>query len=179
MNSLSRPLAGICMLLAFTACNTKTSHVDSCGDGFVDPGEECDSGVGDQTCGNLGFYNPIGTLTCTSTCQLDVSDCGGRCGDGEVNADEGEDCDGINLSGNSCQSLGFGGGTLACLPDCSFDVTGCASICGNGFLEGDEACDDGQSADGDGCSAACAIEDGWECTPGHSVAGKRRGFPSE
>jgi cysteine-rich repeat protein len=32
--------------------------------------------------------------------------------------------------------------------------------CGNGVREGDEACDDGNTADGDCCSAACAVEAG-------------------
>lgn len=31
--------------------------------------------------------------------------------------------------------------------------------CGNGILESDEACDDGNIDDGDGCSAACALDD--------------------
>ena len=32
------------------------------------------------------------------------------------------------------------------------------AICGNGGLEADEACDDGNTTDGDGCSAACWVE---------------------
>jgi cysteine-rich repeat protein len=36
--------------------------------------------------------------------------------------------------------------------------------CGDGVLEGGEACDDGNGASGDGCSAACAIETGWSCS---------------
>ncbi|NUP05869.1 MAG: DUF4215 domain-containing protein [Polyangiaceae bacterium] len=36
--------------------------------------------------------------------------------------------------------------------------------CGNGALEADEACDDGNSADNDGCSASCAVETGYDCT---------------
>ena len=38
----------------------------------------------------------------------------------------GELCDGTNLFGRDCHTLGFGGsGTLACCPDCSFDTSGC------------------------------------------------------
>ena len=36
-------------------------------------------------------------------------------------------------------------------------------VCGDGFRVGSEACDDGNAEDGDGCSAACAVEDGWKC----------------
>ena len=39
------------------------------------------------------------------------------------------------------------------------------AVCGNGILE-DEACDDGNTNDGDGCSATCTTEDGWDCTDG-------------
>ena len=35
------------------------------------------------------------------------------------------------------------------------------AACGNGVLEGTEVCDDGNNTDGDGCSAACAIEPTW------------------
>src|SRR5690625_2059201 len=37
-------------------------------------------------------------------------------------------------------------------------------VCGNGILEEGEACDDGNTASGDGCSSTCQIEDGWDCT---------------
>jgi cysteine-rich repeat protein len=40
-----------------------------------------------------------------------------------------------------------------CLPDCSFNV------CGDTFVGPAEGCDDGNVADGDGCSALCLIED--------------------
>lgn len=36
--------------------------------------------------------------------------------------------------------------------------------CGNGVVQGAEECDDGDVTDGDGCSASCVIEEGWECT---------------
>jgi len=40
-------------------------------------------------------------------------------------------------------------------------LNGCAAAtCGNGVVDGSEACDDGNRIDGDGCSAACALEPG-------------------
>jgi cysteine-rich repeat protein len=45
------------------------------------------------------------------------------------------------------------------------DVT-CVStiVCGDGMVQGTETCDDGNTTDGDGCSAVCAPESGWSCT---------------
>lgn len=42
-------------------------------------------------------------------------------------------------------------------------VIAASAVCGNGAVESGEACDDGNTADGDGCSAACAVESGWSC----------------
>ena len=40
----------------------------------------------------------------------------------------------------------------------------CKPVCGDGTLDPGEQCDDGNAADGDGCSAVCILEPG-ECTP--------------
>jgi hypothetical protein len=50
------------------------------------------------------------------------------CGDGTIGA--GENCEGSNLGGATCQSLGFESGALACGPDCQFDTSGCMCIAG-------------------------------------------------
>jgi len=41
--------------------------------------------------------------------------------------------------------------------------TGPTDICGDGRRTADEACDDGNTAAGDGCSASCDLEAGWTC----------------
>jgi len=46
-------------------------------------------------------------------------------------------------------------------PDCRGGA--CTSVCGDGIVLG-EACDDGNAAGGDGCSAGCQLEAGWTCT---------------
>ena len=40
---------------------------------------------------------------------------------------------------------------------------GRSDFCGNGVKDSGEACDDGAAIAGDGCSAACQIETGWQC----------------
>jgi FG-GAP-like repeat len=86
------------------------------------------------------------------------------CGDGIINNAEGEDCEGSDLDGKSCQSLGFDTGALVCGADCKFITTQCIKRCGNGVI------DTGESCDGDAgitpcatfgyrsCSAACQLE---------------------
>lgn len=65
---------------------------------------------------------------------------------GNLWVDEGEDCD-------------EGGITATCDGDCTFPA------CGDGYANPlvSEQCDDGNTADGDGCSALCQAEDGWDC----------------
>jgi cysteine-rich repeat protein len=70
---------------------------------------------------------------------LDLYPClAGSCGDGIV--DVGEECDPLFPVDQSCN------------PDCTLVV------CGDGDVEGDEECDDGNTSDGDGCSALCTDE---------------------
>jgi hypothetical protein len=57
---------------------------------------------------------------------------------------ETESCDGKDLGGQTCSSLGFYGQTtgLTCAVGCTFDTSGCAGRCGDGQINGpDEQCD--------------------------------------
>jgi len=58
--------------------------------------------------------------------------------------EEGEICDGADLGGLTCQSLGFYGGVLACTSVCRLDNRDCllSGFCGDGKIQTDfEACD--------------------------------------
>lgn len=77
------------------------------------------------------------------------------CGNGFI--DPGEECDGADLDGATCESLGQGTGTLECSSICRFNLSSCIE-CGNGIVEGAEQCDDGNTSDGDGCSSTCTLE---------------------
>lgn len=47
------------------------------------------------------------------------------------------------------------------------------SVCGNGIIESPpEVCDDGNTANGDGCSSICAVQSGWTCNGEPSVCGE-------
>ncbi len=144
----------VLLLITAFSCKTQVKVTDRCGDGFIDPGEECDgSELPAADCAALGYYEN-GTLRCSSDCTLDVSGCrGGRCGDGVIQSVQGERCEGTNLAGESCETLGLVGGTLACAADCRFDISGCIgqAICGDGIITSPiEQCD-GTNLDGETC----------------------------
>jgi len=133
-----------CMLDA-TSCK----FYGRCGDGQVQRvfGEECDGGNLDGvTCRTLGFHSDL-TPLCTRGCLLDLSPCEdvGRCGDGVLQEDDGEQCDGTLTAEQTCAALGYHGGTLACDGECLFDLSGCAAVgrCGDGVVQAvhGEVCD--------------------------------------
>ena len=55
------------------------------------------------------------------SCQCFVA--ASQCGNGSLESNE--ECDGLSLAGQDCESLGFFGGTLGCTDTCSFDFTSC------------------------------------------------------
>ncbi|MDY0004154.1 MAG: DUF4215 domain-containing protein, partial [Polyangia bacterium] len=141
-----------------------------CGNSQIDPGESCDgANLNGQSCLTQGY--PGGDLGCTASCAFDFSQCTPPyCGDGLVTVSSGEQCDGGNLNGQDCQSLGFAGGSLGCLGNCTFDTSSClVSICPNGIREGAEQCDGadfggddcgdyGFSAGSLSCTASCTVD---------------------
>lgn len=102
-------------------------------------GSQCMSGV----CTAQACAAPACNDTVKNGTETDV-DCGGSCS-GCAN---GKVCN-VN---NDCTST-----------VCSMNVC-VASVCGDSRVTGMETCDDTGTADGDGCSATCAVEAGWECT---------------
>jgi hypothetical protein len=138
--SMKTLLVAVSMIpaLLFGACDTKTKPVGSCGDGILDPGELCDgSQLSASSCAELGYYEQTGTLRCNAGCSFDLSVCaGGRCGDGTLQSDHGEACDGANLDRQTCVTLGFsqGSGALGCTEACRFDESACVPKASNAEL---------------------------------------------
>jgi cysteine-rich repeat protein len=58
--------------------------------------------------------------------------------------------------------VGAGGGTSTSAS--SSGTGGKVVACGDGEIANTESCDDGNTADGDGCNAKCELEMGWDCT---------------
>ena len=106
-------------------CTFFTEACSTCGNGQIEGTEACDGDdFGGTTCAELGFDG--GSLACSGDCSTIVdSGCmqAPTCGNGVI--DPGEGCDGANLNGQTCQSLGYDGGTLTCTAGCQLDTNGC------------------------------------------------------
>jgi len=139
-------------------CSADCRSDETCGNGYVDfvVGERCDAGnLGGGTCASLG-YSGGGTVACDVYCQFDESDCDSICGNDEREPDEA--CDGVDLEGETCESLSLGAGVLECRSDCRhFDTSGCdiQAVCGNGSIEFPEVCD-GNNVGGMTCEVRTA-----------------------
>lgn len=161
-------------------CLWNPSGADTCGDGNLNPGEQCDAAPP--------------APGCSESCQLTGALGGGSvCGNGAIG--DGEACDdGNRRNGDGCSSdcLHEGSGTVtsvcgngtfeagescekvapylpwphaACNPSTCLKTgtSACAapateSCCGNGTLDTGEECDTGTGLPGNGCSARCLLE---------------------
>lgn len=97
-----------------TAPGTSTSTTDP-STGTTDPST--------GTTGSTGTTEPVSS---SSTGTTDDSTTGPVCGDGVIDA--GEVCDGADLDGATCMSLGFLQGQLACDATCQLDTSGCMGM---------------------------------------------------
>jgi cysteine-rich repeat protein len=125
---------------------------DTCGNGTVDAGEECDDGGDSATCDadctkrscGDGYKNSVAGELCDwgepGPCDRDCTPV--VCGDGYWNQSL-EECDDGNTTddGNGCST------------QCTLNK------CGDGKIQGPwEQCDDGNTTSGDGCSSRCQVE---------------------
>lgn len=97
------------------ACDRGACIGSTCGDGVRTGREQCDGSVGAATCGDFRTY--YGELTCNASCLLDASACYGTCGDGLIQDDQGEVCDGATPV-LGCAQLGYDYGHIACTTRC-------------------------------------------------------------
>ena len=136
----------------FSSCKPVT-----CGNGQLDDNEACDGPLlGGATC-QSETQLPSGTVECTSSCTLDLTDCH-RCGDGILQGNE--LCDGLALGQASCATaVQHAHGELRCSATCdALDVSGCHT-CGNHNLEGPEECDGPALGDAT-CQSAAGLPEG-------------------
>ncbi len=119
-------------LICDAMCSILTEGCRSCGDDTLAASELCDGAdLAGETCESQGFGS--GVLACGADCTAyDTSGCAPlpSCGDGMRNG--AEQCDGADLGGASCSSLGFDAGSLSCNPGaCTHNTSNCEFLnCG-------------------------------------------------
>ena len=136
-----------------------------CGDGMI---------IGNETCDDGNYWAYDGCRGCQVECGWDCSggECAGICGDGMRKG--AEECDDGNTeSGDGCSrycmvEAGFTCGGAWSYWECGGPGDTCVGGCGDGTRPAGSSkeCDDGNLVGGDGCSASCQIECGWECAGG-------------
>jgi len=157
-------LAGPAQSGTLMTTGSKSWIDDTCGNGTVGPGEQCDDG------------NSINTDACTNACQ------NARCGDGIIGP--GEQCDDGNLSNtdactNACQSARCGDSFTQAGEQCDDgnqnNTDGCSNSChlascGDGITQpgSGEQCDDANQVPDDGCTNSCRLP---ECGDGITQPG--------
>jgi cysteine-rich repeat protein len=133
----------ICANEALTLC----ACCGPCGNGVIDPGEQCDDGnavegdgcshcfIDGQSC-DCCFADPGGATGCNDpACQNTVCSVDAFC---------------CSVAWDSiCAGEAFS--LCAC-------CQGGGSVCGNGVIESGEQCDDANTVSGDGCSGTCQTE---------------------
>jgi cysteine-rich repeat protein len=155
-----RALAASVAVIVLHACAAPSTEVP-CGNGRLDPGEECDDGNRNNDDG------------CTVLCRASA------CGDGLTDHTR-EQCDDRNtVSGDGCdahcmrEGAVCGNGTIEgalswreqCDDGNTVNGDGCSAncftetgVCGDGIQQYNEECDDGNRTPGDGCNANCRLE---------------------
>lgn len=86
---------------------------------------ESAGGLNCPTTGDRASIQGVVTAHSATVAALLSGSGGPVCGDDAINV-AGEQCDGSDLGGATCASLGLLGGTLACSGSCTLDASGCA-----------------------------------------------------
>ncbi len=134
-----------------TDTSSTTGPMGVCGDGVIDPEEECDDGPGNGD-----------NATCHTDCRIDV------CGDSQVGpgegCDNGPDNGDMNACTSQCVAAVCGDGLMGPGEGCDDgnmeDADECTNVCalatcGDGIASMSEACDDGNMDDTDMCTSSC------------------------
>ncbi|MEZ4294614.1 MAG: hypothetical protein R3B70_06535 [Polyangiaceae bacterium] len=155
-------LSAVLAATSLLGCATQTTTTGTGGAGgtggsggtttTTDPGGAGGTGGAEGGTGGMGGTGG-GTTTSTSSTTEDL------CGNGVK--DDGEQCDGKDLGGKTCASIGFSGGQLQCNSFCAIVASGCTppENCNNAEDDDQDGlfdCLDPDCADKPTCTDSCA-----------------------
>jgi cysteine-rich repeat protein len=163
--------------------NGQVETGEQCDDGNTVDGDGCSANCTTEQspsqqcpyqCCSSCYGSEIPNYSCTGTSNKCCDQCAPVCGNGQVEMSEQCD-DGNTVDGDGCLANCTTETPNYCMGQCctacyGIAVSGtcpgtgqvccdqCAPVCGNGQTEMGEQCDDGNTVDGDGCSANCTTE---------------------
>jgi cysteine-rich repeat protein len=144
-----------------TAGNTICSP--RCGNGVRSGLEQCDDNntISGDGCSSACIVEPGWNCSRGSNgLSLCLTVCGDGYRQGKEQCDDGNQFSSDGCNANCVVEVGW----LCLSPSNSSHKDVCqASRCGDGMRTGAEQCDDNNIIDGDGCSAVCTLELGWQC----------------
>ena len=152
-NFLLRPClrsALVFMVLALSIRWIGQAQAATCGNGLIEPAEECDDNNGRSNDG------------CSSACVLEAGFCQG--GTGMVSDPSFYSCDSASecANGQSCSQEECTPSHCSCAAGrgwfCNLECRGRCTGCGDRVVSGGEQCDDGNGLNNDGCSSVCRLE---------------------
>ena len=112
-------------------------------------------GLDSEACRQEQTLDILGKLDAIDTCIGNVMVDGGT---GRAVPDLGEPCDVCIGGSGAIDKKCVKGCFQRVLDELSDGIVGDIPVCGDGILQGGEFCDDGNTTDGDGCSALCGLE---------------------
>jgi hypothetical protein len=133
------------VLLVLAGSGCKQTQTSVCADGSRCPTDMVCAPEGGcafsnqiEACFELSAGERCNVAGAPGVCTQGV--CASGCGDAFVNTEAGEDCEGTDFQGLTCQGLGFYEGDLGCT-NCAVDESQCTGFCGDNQANGPEACD--------------------------------------
>jgi cysteine-rich repeat protein len=155
-------------LLATIGCSSKKDPGNGgddmgvpCGNGIVDPMEDCDEGM------NNGAPGGRCNVYCQWNCAVDA------------NCDDSKECNGAEKCvDHACMAGTTASDGTSCGTGMVCNAGTClAARCGDGLVESGEECDDGNAVDGDGCDKNCKFscmssDSTRNCTPSDPCKGQ-------
>lgn len=105
-------------------------------------------------------------ITVTNTGGIDtVMGVQQTCGDANACLVAGDDPDSITYTAAAATTVFVYVGSYAAAPDpADYSLEFAFTACGDGTIDAEEECDDGDADSLDGCSSACVLEFGFDCT---------------